>query len=95
MKKNTIYLIGAAVLAYFLLRKKSSATVGEAQKYVIAKSGGLLMDTPYGLSILYNFKGGERLPVIKDLGADSLVEFRTPVGTILRGQISDTDVINP
>ena len=92
MKKDTLYLIGAAVVAYFLLRKKSVSGIG-AQDYVIAKSGAMLKDTPYGMSILYNFKGGEKLPVIADLGTSSLVEYVTPVGNTLRGQISDVDCV--
>ena len=96
MKKNTLYLIGGTVLAYFILKKLGLISeIGDNQRYVIAKGGGLLKDTPYGLAILYNFKGGERLPVIADLGQSSLVEFKTPTGNILRGQISDVDVVNP
>lgn len=53
----------------------------------------MLKDTPYGMSILYNFKGGEKLPVIVDLGTSSLVEYVTPVGNTLRGQISDVDCV--
>lgn len=94
MKKNTLYLIGAAVILFFLLKKKGSAAGVGNPDYLVAESGAILMDMPYGLAPLYNFKGGEKLTVVKDLGDTVLVEFTTQSGNILSGQVEKSDIVN-
>lgn len=93
MKKNTIYLIGGIIVLYFLFRKKIVSGVGDPG-YLIAESGAILQDMPYGLAPLYNFKGGEKLTIIQDLGDTVLVEFTTMSGNTLRGQVEKSDIIN-
>lgn len=93
MKKNTLYLIGGIIALYFLLRKKGVSGVGDSG-YLVAESGAILQDMPYGMAPLYNFKGGEKLKFLSDLGDTVLVEFTTMSGNVIRGQVEKSDIVN-
>lgn len=98
MKNKGLYILAIAALFLFAFKKKSktkgSIEIGPLlSENLVAAGGAVLYKSPSELDVLYNFKGGEWLTLIKAYNDILFVEYSSPIG-IKRGYIAREDVKN-